>query len=118
MEKQEIIMIIAALLAIIGLLIYTSCYWKNEYEELRSEVRLPSQIPTSPNPPPPPRSFIERNPYSCSDKRVKALKALIFMMSQLQQIPNCKHRDQIQKKILAEIDLINKALSLIKATND
>ncbi|WP_313236078.1 hypothetical protein AACH28_04775 [Sphingobacterium thalpophilum] len=118
MEKQEIIMIIAALVAIIGLLIYTSCYWKNEYEELRSEVRLPSQIPTSPNPPPPPRTFIERNPYSCSEKRVKALKALIFMMSQLQKIPTCEHRDHIQKKLLSEIDLIEKAQSLIDVNKD
>lgn len=40
------------------------------------------------------------------------------MMSQLQTIPTCEHRDQVQKKILAEMALIEKAQSLIKVTND
>ncbi len=116
MEKQEIIIITVS--AIIALLLYVSYYWRNEYEKLWYKVKSHSQIPTSANPPPPPRTFIERNPYSCSERRVKALKSLICMMSQLQTIPTCEHRDQVQKKILAEMALIEKAQSLIKVTND
>ncbi|WP_454880623.1 hypothetical protein [Sphingobacterium detergens] len=107
MENQEIIII--TVVAVIALLLYATYYWKNEYEKLWCKVKSPSQIPTSPNPPPPPRTFIERSPYQSSEKRLKALRSLIDTASLLDLINDCPKREEINKCLAKEIELILKA---------